>query len=65
MSICEWYKLPRKSLKGLEDFYRYGGIRLNFDKTEAIWLGRNNRTGKICNITITKKPIKCTWNMDK
>ena len=47
-----------KILKVFEDFYRYAGLRLNFDKTEAIWLGRNNRTGKICNITITKKPIK-------
>ena len=28
------------------------------DKTEAIWLGKNNRFGKICNINITSKPIK-------
>ena len=28
------------------------------DKTEIIWLGRNNRHGKICNIKITQEPVK-------
>ena len=31
-----------------EDFYRYAGLRLNVEKTEAIWLGKTNRFGKIC-----------------
>ena len=46
-------------VKVFEDFYRYAGLKLNVDKTEAVWLGKNNRYGKICNITITSKPIKC------
>ena len=41
-----------------EDFYRYAGLRLNIEKTEAIWLGKTNRYGKICNIKITHKLIK-------
>ena len=41
-----------------EDFYRYAGLRLNIEKTEAILLGKTNRFGKICNIKITHKPIK-------
>ena len=43
--------------KVFEDFYRYAGLRLNIEKTEAIWLGKTNRFGKICNITITHKPV--------
>ena len=35
-----------------EDFYRYSGLRLNIEKTEAIWLGKKNRFGKICNIKL-------------
>ena len=45
-------------VKVFEDFYRYAGLKLNVDKTEVIWLGKNNRFGKICNINITSKPIK-------
>ena len=41
-----------------EDFYRYAGLRLNIEKTEAIWLGKTNRFGKICNIKITNRPVK-------
>ena len=41
-----------------EDFYRYAGLKLNTDKTEIIWLGKNSRTGKICNIFINNKPTK-------
>ena len=41
-----------------EDFYRYAGLRLNIDKTEIIWLGKNNRHGKISNIKITQNPVK-------
>ena len=26
-------------VKLFEDFYRYAGLKLNIDKTEAIWLG--------------------------
>ena len=33
-------------VKLFEDFYRYAVLKLNIDKTEAIWLGRNNRYGK-------------------
>ena len=45
-------------VKLFEDFYRYAGLKLNIDKTEIIWLGRNNRYGKICSITITQEPVK-------
>ena len=45
-------------VKFFEDFYRYAGLKLNIDKTEIIWLGRNNRCGKICNIKITQEPVK-------
>ena len=45
-------------VKLFEDFYRYAGLKLNIDKTEAIWLGRNNRYGKICGIKIMQEPIK-------
>ena len=45
-------------VKLLEDFYRYAGLKLNIDKTEIIWLGHNNRYGKICNIKITQEPVK-------
>ena len=45
-------------VKVFEDFYRYAGLKINVDKTEAVWLEKNNRYGKICNITITSKPIK-------
>ena len=45
-------------VKLFEDFYRYAGLKLNIDKTEIIWLGRNNRYGKICNIKITQEPVK-------
>ena len=45
-------------VKLFEDFYRYAGLKLNIDKTEAIWLGRNNRYGKICGIKITQEPVK-------
>ena len=41
-----------------EDFYRYAGLKLNVEKTEAIWLGKNNRIGKICGIKITQNPVK-------
>ena len=41
-----------------EDFYRYADLRLNIEKTDAIWLGKTNRFSKICNIKITHKPIK-------
>ena len=44
-------------VKLFEDFYRYAGLKLNIDKTEIIWLGRNNRCGKICNIKITQEPV--------
>ena len=44
--------------KVFEDFYRYAGLRLNKDKTEMIWLGKNNRTGKCLDINITNKPTK-------
>ena len=39
-------------------FYRYAGLKLNIDKTEAIWLGRNHRMGKVCNIKIINSPTK-------
>ena len=45
-------------LKVFEDFYRYAGLKLNINKTEAIWLGRNHRIGKICNIKIINSPTK-------
>ena len=45
-------------VKVFKDFYRYAGLRLNIEKTEAIWLGKTNWFGKICNITITHKPVK-------
>ena len=45
-------------VKVFEDFCRYAGLRLNIEKTEAIWLGKTNRFGKICNITLTHKPVK-------
>ena len=45
-------------VKLFEDFYRYAGLKLNIDKTEAIWLGRNNRYGEICGIKITQEPVK-------
>ena len=45
-------------VKLFEEFYRYAGIKLNVDKTEAIWLGRNNRYEKICGIKITQEPVK-------
>ena len=45
-------------VKLFEDFYRYAGLKLNIYKTEIIWLGRNNRCGKICNIKITQEPVK-------
>ena len=45
-------------VKLFEDFYRYAGLKINIDKTEIIWLGRNNRYGKICNIKITQEPVK-------
>ena len=45
-------------LKVFEDFYRYAGLKLNIDKTEAIWLDRNHTIGKICNMKIIKLPTK-------
>ena len=30
-------------VKVFEDFYRYAGLRLNIEKTEAIWLGKTNK----------------------
>ena len=45
-------------LKVFEDFYRYAGLKLNIDKTEAIWLGKNHRIGKICNVKIINSPTK-------
>ena len=45
-------------VKLFEDFYRYAGLKLNIDKMEIIWLGRNNRSGTICNIKITQEPVK-------
>ena len=46
-------------VKLFEDFYRYAGLKkLNIDKRDTIWLGRNNRYGKICNIKITQEPVK-------
>jgi len=46
------------ALQVFEDFYRYAGLRLNIDKTKAIWLGTNSRIGKVCNITLTNTPVK-------
>ena len=46
------------ALKIFEEFYRYAGLRLNKDKTELIWLGKNTRTGKLFDINITNKPTK-------
>ena len=54
---CE-VSLKSYGLKVFEHFYRYAGLRLNIEKTEAIWLGKTNRFGKICNVTITHKPVK-------
>ena len=31
-----------------ENYYRCAGLKLNVEKTEAIWLGKYDRTGKIC-----------------
>ena len=45
-------------VKLFKDFYRYAGLKLNIDKTEIIWLGRNNMCGKIYNIKITQEPVK-------
>ena len=45
-------------VKLFKDFYRYAGLKLNVDKIKIIWLGRNNRYGKICNIKITQEPVK-------
>ena len=45
-------------IKLFEDFHRYAGLKLNLDKTEIIWLGRDNRHGKICNIKIILEPVK-------
>lgn len=45
-------------LQVFEDFYRYAGLRLNIEKTKAIWLGKNHRTGNICNIRLTRNPTK-------
>ena len=41
-----------------ENFYRYAGLRLNKEKTDIIWLGKNNRQGKINDINIINKPAK-------
>ena len=46
------------NVKLFEDFYTYAGLKFNIDKTEIIWLGRNNGCGKICNIKITQEPVK-------
>ena len=46
------------ALKIFEEFYRYAGLRLNKDKTELIWLGKNAKTGKLFDINITNKPTK-------
>ena len=46
------------ALELFENFYRYAGLRLNKDKTEIIWLGKNNRSGKICNIKINNNATK-------
>ena len=45
-------------LKVFEDFYRYAGLRLNKEKTEMFWLGKNNRTGKCFDINISTQPTK-------
>jgi hypothetical protein len=46
------------AVKVFEDFYRYAGLKLNIEKTEIIWLGKNNRIGKILDIKITQNPVK-------
>ena len=46
------------ALELFENFYRYAGLRLNKDKTEIIWLGKNNRSGKIGNIKINNNATK-------
>ena len=45
-------------LKVFEDFSRYAGLKLNIDKTETIWLGRNHRICKICYIKIINWPTE-------
>lgn len=47
-----------RALDTFEEFYRYAGLKLNKDKTEMIWLGKNNRDGKYSNICFTNKPVK-------
>ena len=51
-------------VKVFEHFYRYAGLWLNIEKTEAIWLGKTKRFGKICNITIIHKLVRCLVCMD-
>ena len=44
-------------LKVFKYYDSYTGLHLNIEKKEAIWLGKTNRFGTICNITITHKLV--------
>ena len=47
-----------KTLKIFEEFYRFTGLKLNKDKTEVIWLGKENRKGNLYGLRLVEKTIK-------
>ena len=47
-----------------EDFYRYTGLQLNIEKTEAIWLGITNKFGKKMQHHYNSQTVKGTRYMD-
>ena len=47
-----------RALAIFEEFYRYAGLRLNYTKTEVLWLGGNTRRGTVCGLNLITEPTK-------